>query len=113
MARGDIHFVDFPEQQGREQRGHRPAIAVQVDTPGAQNLPTLLVVPVTGQLKRASQAFTFVVNPTATNGLTRQSVLLVNQLRAVDRKRLGRKIGTLEAAYLRLLERALRDVLGL
>lgn len=44
MSRGDIHWVDLPAANGREQRGRRPAVVLQDDTYGG-DLPVVLVVP--------------------------------------------------------------------
>ncbi|MDQ4078554.1 MAG: type II toxin-antitoxin system PemK/MazF family toxin [Chloroflexota bacterium] len=115
MARGDIYFVNLPYQSGggREQAGHRPVLAVQADIPGTSQLPTVMVVPMTTNQGALRFAHTFLVQPSAINGLTQPSVLLVFQLRAADRARLGKKVGTLEQGHLQRLEQELRRLLAL
>lgn len=113
MARGDIFVVNLPQQAGREQAGKRPALCVQVDTPGAQRLGTIMVVPMTSNLKTSRFAHSVVVRPSPTNGLTVDSVLLVAQLRAYDRALLGNKLGTLEPAYQKQVDDEMRALLGL
>ncbi len=111
MARGDVLRVDLPwVTDGREQRGCRPAIAVQVET---ASLPTLLVIPATGNLAASRFPFTVRVEPTTENGLDFPSILLVFQLRAIDQNRIVTRLGVLEDKYLLEVDAAMRAVLGL
>ena len=115
MARGGILKVDLPAPSGRvghEQVGHRPAIVVQTDATDA-SLPTTMIVPVTSNLSALRFSHTFRVDPSPQNGLTRPSVLLVFQLRAIDKRRLGNSIGRLEQRHLQQLETEMRRLLGL
>jgi len=115
MARGDIRVVELPAPSGsagHEQIGHRPAIVVQTDTTD-RSLPTTMVVPLTSNLKALRYPYTSRVDPTPQNGLTTPSVLLAFQLRAIDRRRLGRKIGQLDEDHMEQLEAAMRLLLGL
>ena len=112
MARGDVLRVEIPVSEGHEQAGRRPAIAVQTDTTGA-SLPTLMIVPLTGQLNALRFPHTILVEPSSENGLTQQSVLLVFQLRAIDRRRIVETIGHLEQHYLDQLDREMRLMLDL
>ena len=115
MARGDIMIVDLPApsgRTGREQIGHRPAIVVQTDVTDA-NLPTTMIVPLTSKLSAMCFPHTIRVDPSPQNGLSRSSVLLVFQLRAIDKRRLGNSIGHLEQHYLQQLETEMQHLLGL
>lgn len=115
MARGDVLRIGFPYprgEPGREQAGQRPAIAVQTDAT-AGNLPTLMVVPLTGQLDALRFPHTIRVDPSEANGLTMPSVLLVFQLRAIDQNRILDKIGTLEQSYVDQLDNEIRQLLDL
>jgi mRNA interferase MazF len=94
MDVGDICIVEIPSSDGHEQAGARPAIVVQA--PQFENqLPTVLIVPLTSQLAAQSFPATFTIHPTPQNGLTTLSIALVFQLRAIDRRRLKRKIARL------------------
>jgi mRNA interferase MazF len=73
----------------------------------------VMVVPVTSKLAALRFPHTIQVNPSSANGLTEPSVLLVLQLRALDRSRLDRAIGHLEESYLRQLDEEIRQMLGL
>jgi mRNA interferase MazF len=97
MARGDILLVSLPDSDKREEKGNRPAIAVQTDV---ANSPMLMVVPVTSSLGALRFSFTVKIEPSEQNGLTLPSVAMVFQMRAIDRKRIIRKIGELESEYL-------------
>ena len=115
MARGDVFTVDLPAPSGRaghEQVGYRPAIVVQTDVTDA-SLPTTMIVPLTSNLSALRFPHTFRIDPSSQNGLTRPSALLVFQLRAIDKKRLGRRIGRLEQHHLQQLEAETRCLLGL
>lgn len=115
MARGDVVSVNLPPPPGgtgREQTGFRPALAVQADSIG-EDLPTLMIIPFTSQLSALRFPLTMRIEPSRMNGLTQTSVLLVFQLRAVDRARIGHKLGTLEKKHLDILDNLTRQMLGL
>ncbi|RUT05971.1 hypothetical protein DSM106972_031770 [Dulcicalothrix desertica PCC 7102] len=97
MARGDILIVGLPESDGREEKGNRPSIAVQTDV---ETSPMLMIVPLTSSLAALRFSFTVRIEPSEANALTVASVAMVFQMRAIDRKRIIRKIGELEPQYL-------------
>jgi mRNA interferase MazF len=97
MARGDILLVSLPDSDKREEKGSRPAIAVQANV---ANSPMLTIVPVTSSLGALRFSFTVRIEPSEQNGLTLPSIAMVFQMRAIDRKRIIRKIGELEPEYL-------------
>ena len=85
---------------------------IQIDDP-SRPTSTVVVVPLTTNLKRAQFPYTVLVQPSRTNGLSEVSVLLVSQVRALDNARLGRKLGQLEPNFLADVESELRTLLGL
>jgi mRNA interferase MazF len=97
MARGDVLLVELPNSDKREEKGNRPAIAVQAEIAAS---PMLMVVPVTSSLGALRFSFTVKIEPSSRNGLTLPSVAMIFQLRAIDRNRLIQKIGELEPEYL-------------
>ena len=107
MSVGDIHWVDLPSENGREQRGRRPAVVIQDDNYG-RNLPVVLVAPLTTARATMRFAGTTLVHPTSENGLNQESVVLMFQLRAIDRRRLQGRIGAVDAEVLN----AMFDELG-
>lgn len=115
MARGDVLRVDLPAPRGRpghEQIGRRPVVVVQADIPGVQ-MSTLMVVPLTGRLSALRRPYTIRVEPSQRNGLTQSSVILVSQLRALDRNRILDTIGRLEQHHLDQLDIEMRCMLDL
>ena len=110
MDIGDIYTIDIPPTNGHEQAGPRPAIIVQAPQFEKQ-LPTVLIVPLTSQL--AAQAFpgTFLIPPDTENGLTMASIVLVFQLRAIDKRRLRRKIGRLSPQHLSQLHQHIKALM--
>jgi mRNA interferase MazF len=108
---GDIHWVDLPAANGREQRGRRPAVVVQADDYGG-DLPVVLVVPLTTARAAMRFAGTTFIRPTAENGLPQASVALVFQLRAIDRRRIQDRIGTVSAEVLNAMFEELGKLMG-
>ena len=101
MARGDVLIVSLPATDGREQSGRRPAVAVQTDIAGE---PMLMVAPVTSNLKASRFRFSVRIAPSLENGLTETSVIMVFQMRAIDKARVVRRLGALSDADLRLVD---------
>lgn len=99
MTLGDLHWVQLPTANGHEQRGRRPAIILQ-DEHYAQGLPVVLVVPLTTARATMRFAGTTLIQPTAENGLQQVSVALVFQIRAIDRRRMQERIGSVSTEVL-------------
>lgn len=110
MTFGDIYLIEIPASGGHEQQGVRPAIIVQTSE-SIDRVPTVLIVPLTTQIKAANFPFTFVIEPDSTNNLTSTSVALVFQLRAIDKKRLKNKIGSLNTDDMQILKQNLENIL--
>jgi mRNA interferase MazF len=95
MARGDVLLVSLPATDRREQSGRRPAVAVQANIAGEA---MLMIAPLTSNLGALRFAFSVRVEPSAENGLTTPSVVMVFQMRAVDQARIIRRIGRMSQA---------------
>ena len=111
MRPGDIHWVELPPVGGHEQAGHRPAIVLQ-DDDFAGGLPLVIVVPLTSATSTLRFPGTLSLEPTAENGLRNASVALVFQVRAVDRRTVRAKIGTVESANLSQIFSLLDRLMG-
>lgn len=94
MARGDVLLVNLPTSDKREQSGRRPAVAVQTDVAGD---PMLMVAPVTSNLNASRFRFALTIEPTNENGLTQTSVVMIFQMRAIDKSRIVKSIGKISA----------------
>jgi mRNA interferase MazF len=115
MPRGDIVLVNLPQTpdgSGREQVGMRPALIVHDDAT-SDSLSVIMIAPFTSNLKAQRFPHTILIPPSSDNGLNVPSVLLVFQLRAIDKQRVARKIGHLETELLAKVDQEMRDLLGL
>ncbi len=92
MARGDVLLVSLPVSATREQSGRRPSIALQTDIIGE---PMLMIAPITSNLGASRFAFSIQIEPSAENGLTQTSIVMIFQMRAIDKTRIIKKIGEL------------------
>jgi len=114
MARGDIVLVNLPDvaSAGREQTGSRPALIVH-DNSTENTLSVIMIIPFTSNLNAKRFSHTIIVHPSSQNGLSVDSILLVFQLRAIDKNRISKAIGHLEADILSQVDKELRSLLGL
>lgn len=115
MARGDIVRAQLPmpsNRPGHEQIGTRPVLIVHNDTT-SNNQPVVMVIPFTSQQGATRFPHTITVQPTAQNGLTMESILLVSQLRAIDVRRLGATLGRLERDIMSVVDDEMRSMLDL
>jgi mRNA interferase MazF len=92
---GDVYLVEIPAIGGHEQAGYRPAIIIQSEY-RAEELPTVLIIPLTSKTKATNFPFTLLIKPDQSNNLSSSSVVLVFQLRAIDKRRLKQKLGSLK-----------------
>jgi mRNA interferase MazF len=111
LNQGDIYWVAFPASNGREQMGQRPALIMQGGS-FLQSLPTIWVVPITSNLRAARFPGTIRIDPDNHNGLTVPSVLLVFQLRAIDKKRLVGMVGSISPAQIAQVLQMISLLLG-
>ena len=108
--RGDIFTVDFEPMRGHEQGKVRPALVIQNNV-GNQYSPTIIVAAITsGQRARYDVN---VVIKAPEGGLVRDSLVLLNQIRTVDKSRLGRYWGHISEESMTRVDEALRVSLGL
>ena len=115
MQRGDIVLVDLPQvagASGHEQTGNRPALVVHSDATSA-NLSVIMIVPLTSNLAAKQFAHTVEIQPSIQNGLSVPSVLLVFQLRAIDKHRILKKMGFIEIPFLERVTTEMKNMLGI
>lgn len=111
VHRGEVYYAELSPSQGSEQGGTRPVIIVQNEL-GNKHSPTTIVVPLTSRLSKKPLPTHITYMPEQI-GLTAKSVALCEQVRTIDKTRLRQKMGTLSAAALADLDRALLVSLGL
>ena len=107
MKPGDIYWVEIPAANGHEQAGLRPAIVLQSATL-TPKLSTIQIVPLTSRVKARKFPATLLISPDSTNNLPARSVALIFQLRAIDRRRLKTKLGTLRRDQLRQIREQIK-----
>lgn len=111
VKKGDLYFADLSPVIGSEQGGVRPVLVVQNDV-GNKYSPTIIVAAVTSQKNKANLP-THVEIAADGNGLSKNSVVLLEQLRTIDKKRLKERIGTLDHDRLPDVDEALGVSLGI
>ena len=103
--RGELYYADLGKGIGSEQEGYRPVVIIQ-NNMGNKFSPTVIVAPVTTNHDAKAKLPTHCYIG-AESGLDISSVILLEQLRTIDKKRLGHYIGRLTRTYLRQLNQAL------
>lgn|SRR5579871_109331 len=107
IKRGEIYLVDLPDSNGREIKDKRPVLVVSNDR---QNIasPLIVIIPITS-LKVGDKIFSFQLPIT----LEKKSVILVDQIRTIDRDKFIKKITEIEDKLLEEVERKIHFVLSL
>lgn len=111
MKRGDIYFADLSPVVGSEQGGFRPVLIIQNDI-GNRFSPTVIVAAITAQIQKAKLP-THVEIDAKTYGLDRDSVILLEQIRTIDKQRLTDKITHLDDELMSRVNESLSISLGL
>lgn len=109
--RGDLYYADLNQCVGSEQEGNRPVVLIQNDT-GNKYSPTVIVAAITSQTPSKTVLPTHCYLGTE-SGLERPSIILLEQLRTIDKRRLGRYIGRLSKERIEEMNRALMISLDL
>lgn len=111
VKRGDVFYADLSPVVGSEQGGVRPVLVLQNDI-GNKYSPTIIVAAVTSQINK-SKLPTHLELRASEFGLTKDSVVLLEQLRTIDKKRLRERVCRLEPLLMQRIDQALRISLGL
>lgn len=111
VSRGDLFFADLNPVVGSEQGGRRPVVVLQNDI-GNQYSPTTIVAAITSRLKKAKLPTHVEIGAEKFN-LAKNSVVLLEQLRTIDKKRLGERIGHFDPETMKQVDVALSISLGL
>ncbi len=109
--RGEIYYADLDPVFGSEQGGRRPVLIIQNDL-GNQHSPVVIVASVTSTQAKSARPIDVVLTA-GTAGLAKQTRILLNQLRTIDKRRLGRYVGQLDDAQMQQVDHALMQSLGL
>ena len=94
IKRGDIYYADLRPVIGSEQGGIRPVLVVQNDI-GNKHSPTIIVVAITSKMNKAKLP-THIELSSKKYGIVKDSVILLEQIRTIDKSRLKEKIGHID-----------------
>jgi len=112
MIRGELWWADFGLPFGSEPGFRRPALIVQDDAFNESKINTVIIIPLTTNVTLAEAPGNVFVEKEET-GLTKDSVLVVSQLSAIDKRRLVELIGKVEKQTMVAVEDGMRFVLGM
>lgn len=111
IKRGEIFYAELNPVIGSEQGGTRPVLVIQNDI-GNQYSPTTIVVAITSQISKAKLP-THVEVRAIRSGLERDSVILTEQIRTIDKSRLKEKVAVLDDEVMLRVDEAIEVSLGL
>ncbi|MBQ7145098.1 MAG: type II toxin-antitoxin system PemK/MazF family toxin [Oscillospiraceae bacterium] len=111
VKRGEIYFADLSPVVGSEQGGMRPVLIVQNNT-GNRHSPTVIAAAITSQLGKARLP-THIELTGASCGLSRDSVILLEQIRTIDKSRLRERMGRLDDGTMKQVDNAISVSFGL
>lgn len=111
IKRGDIYYADLSPVIGSEQGGIRPVLIVQNDV-GNRFSPTVIAAAITSQQSKANLPTHISINAME-SGLSKDSVVLLEQVRTIDKKRLKEKMGTVDEKAMHDINRAISVSFGL
>lgn len=111
VRRGEIYYADLSPVVGSEQGGVRPVLIVQNDV-GNRYSPTVIAAAITSQKEKAKLP-THIEIEAQQCGLARNSVVLLEQIRTIDKRRLKEKMGRLDDGSMNQIDSALSISFGL
>ena len=111
MKRGDIYYADLSPVVGSEQGGIRPVLVIQNDI-GNKYSPTVIAAAITSQINKAKMP-THIELAAKDYGLNKDSVILLEQIRTIDKRRLREKIGRIDDGLMASVNNALSISFGL
>lgn len=111
IKRGYLYYADLSPVVGSEQGGVRPVLIIQNDI-GNKYSPTVIVAAITSQINKAKLP-THIEISAHEYGLNKDSVILLEQIRTIDKKRLREKIGCLDENMMLKVDNSLQISLGL
>jgi mRNA interferase MazF len=111
IKRGEIYWVDFAPVRGSEQGRLRPALVIQNDV-GNRYSPITIVIPLTSRVSEKPYPQN-VLFEAGVAGLPKNSELVTNQIRAVDKSRVGDRLGSVPDKLMEAVERAILLTLGM
>ncbi len=113
IFRGEIYYAELEQQViGSEQTGARPVLILQNNI-GNEFSPTIIVAPITSKTYYKTKIPTHIYIKASPNGVNQDSIVLLEQIKTIDKSRLKGRIGRLQAEEMRLVNKALIVSLGI
>lgn len=109
IVRGEVYYADLSPVIGSEQGGYRPVLVVQ-NNKGNRLSTTVIVAPISSKLTKNHLPTHVVIE---LEGLQKKSVILLEQLRTIDKKRIREKVGKVNEAMMQEVNMAMRTSLDL
>lgn len=109
MTRGEVYYADLSPVIGSEQGGYRPVLVVQ-NNKGNRFSTTVIVAPISSKLTKNHLPTHVVIE---LKGLQKKSVILLEQLRTIDKKRMKERVGKVDEAMMRQVDAAIKTSLDL
>lgn len=111
VKRGEIYYADLSPVVGSEQGGIRPVLIVQNDV-GNKYSPTVIAAAITSRINKAKMP-THIEIDARDYGLAKDSVILLEQIRTIDKRRLKERIGSVDEQLMEKVNEALIISFGL
>jgi mRNA interferase MazF len=110
--RGEIYLVSFDPTIGHEIEKTRPAVVIQNDVSN-EHSPITIVAAISSHFADPPHPREVPIRLGGKSGLSQPSAVVLNQIRSIDRQRLGKRVGTLDAATMMKVDAAIKISLGL
>lgn len=111
IRRGDIYYADLSPVVGSEQGGIRPVLIVQNNV-GNRFSPTVIAAAITSRRSKANLPTHIPIN-SGSSGLAKDSVVLLEQVRTIDKRRLKEKMGAIDQSAMNAVDNAISISFGL
>ena len=109
IHRGEIYYADLSPVIGSEQGGYRPVVVLQ-NNKGNRYSTTIIVAPISSKLTKNPLPTHFMVE---NNYLEKKSVILLEQIRTIDKQRIREKVGIIDDKIMQLINQAIKTSLDI
>lgn len=106
ITRGSIYYADLGKGKGSEQEGTRPVLIIQNDT-GNKHSPTVICAAITSKMSKAKLPTHVAIDGGVIKGISKDSIVMLEQVRTIDKERLKEYVGDLDAMRMQSVNKAL------
>lgn len=112
ITRGSIYYADLGKGKGSEQEGTRPVLIIQNDT-GNKHSPTVICAAITSKMGKAKLPTHVSISSEVIKGISKDSIVMLEQVRTIDKKRLKEYVGSLDLYKMMEIDKAMLVSFGL